>query len=69
MTTNDNKISYLTVREMAEKYSFLSNATLRWRIFADKKFKKECVRYFGGKVLLNEANVLKFIEDSVDKPN
>lgn len=69
MTNNNNPISYLTVRQVAKKYPFLTISGWRWKIFSDKEFKKKCVRYFGKKVLLNERKILEFIENSINNVN
>lgn len=62
MTQKDTKKTYLTIRQFTDRYTFLSADALRWQIKRNKEFEKACVRRFGRKVLLDEENVLKFID-------
>lgn len=54
---------YRTVRQFVKEYPFLSEASIRWWIFKSDKFKKQCVKKLGRKVLLNAPAVLSFIEN------
>ena len=67
MNENNTKITYLTLKQFADKYSFTTVQGLRVLIRAHKDFKYACVRRIGKKILLNEESVLNFIENTAEK--
>ena len=64
MTQKPTEITYMTLRQFAEKHHFTTVEGLRFQVYNNTEFKKECVRRLGKKLLLNEEKVLDYIENS-----
>lgn len=54
-------MTFLTVRQFAEKHPAFSPGSIRWWLFKDSDFRRVCSRKFGRRVLLHEADTLNFI--------
>ena len=67
MHKNTQKYTYLTIRQLAEKYPFSTLYTWRNRVYRDEKFRDACVRYLGPTVLVDEEKMLEFIQKSKSK--
>lgn len=56
--------SLLTVRQFSEKYPAFPEGGMRHRIFyADRNGFKSCIRRVGAKVLIDEIEFFKWIEE------
>lgn len=56
-------MSYLTVRQMAEKHPAFSEASLRYHIFHEKQNGlAEAIRRVGRKILINENLFFEWVE-------
>jgi len=55
---------YLTIKETAKKYTFLTERHLRYLTSTNKRFADKCVRRFEKKILIKEKELLKYIENS-----
>ena len=62
MTDNDNPKTYLTIKQLSEKYKFIPESGIRWKIQKDDVFKEKCVKHLGRKVLIIEEEFLKLIK-------
>ena len=64
MTRKKQEYTFLTIRQMVEKYTFFTYASLRKLIYTNEAFEKMCVRRLGRRVLIVEEKFLEFIEKS-----
>lgn len=53
----------LTVKQFCERYPFISESGLRWKLFSDNCFRKECARKLGRRVYLLPEAVISFIKN------
>lgn len=58
--------TFVTLRQFAEKHTFISLGAIRQLVHLDRDFRKHCVRKLGTKILLNEENVIDYIENTID---
>jgi len=65
MSININEISteILTIRQFCQKYSFITESGLRWKLFSDTNFRKECSRRLGRRIYIIPQEVLSFIKE------
>lgn len=60
----------LTVRQFCQKYPAFPEGGLRYRIFhADKNGFNRCIRRVGTKVLINEGEFFRWVEDQNQSSN
>jgi len=67
MKKQEKKIAapiYITIRNLKEKYPFLTEQGIRSLIRQNEDFRNRCVRRFGFKILIHEARLLEFIDES-----
>jgi len=54
--------TYMTLKQFADKHEFATYASLRWQIYHNDEFEKQCVRRFGNRILIDEQKTLDFID-------
>ena len=52
---------FLTVKQLAKEYPVFSESSIRWLLFQNRNFRKQCARKLGKRVLLCEEDVVAFI--------
>lgn len=54
---------YMTVKQLAEKYPFMTEGAIRWQVFNQERtgFKK-CLVKMGRRVLISEEGFLAWVE-------
>jgi len=62
MDNIETRITFLTLKQFAEKNEFISYGALRVLVHKDKVFEKACIRRLGKRVLINEGLALKYID-------
>lgn len=52
---------FLTVKQLAKEYPVFSESSLRWLLFQNQNFRKQCARKLGKRIILSEDDVVSFI--------
>lgn len=56
--------NYLTIKQLAEKYKFITVNGIRWAIFnSEQNGFKKCIVRLGRKIVLCEEDFLQWIEE------
>jgi hypothetical protein len=57
------KSMYMTVKQLAEKYPFMTEGAIRWQVFhQDRNGFKTCLVKLGRRVLISEQGFLDWVE-------